>query len=83
MQTVVFDKPKRRQRIILTVSPHKYDFLMELLQTFDFVKVEQKEYEGDSREEIIDNLQQTAKDLKLIREGKLEGRPAEELLNEL
>ena len=38
---------------------------------------------GDTREEIVDNLKQAAKELKLVREGKLEGRSAYELLNEL
>jgi hypothetical protein len=54
---------------------------MELLGNFNFVQIE--ESEGDTREEIIDNLKEAAKSLKLIREGKLIGRPAEELLNEL
>ncbi|GHT57062.1 hypothetical protein FACS18945_0400 [Bacteroidia bacterium] len=56
---------------------------MELLRSFDFVQIAQKENDGDSREEIIANLKQAAKDLKLIKAGKLEGRPAMELLNEL
>ncbi|MCL1942104.1 MAG: hypothetical protein FWF54_00940 [Candidatus Azobacteroides sp.] len=72
-----------KQRIVLTVSARKYDFLMELLQNFDFVQVEHEECDGDSREEIVANLKQAATDLKLIKEGKLEGHPAEELLNEL
>ena len=83
MNTVALDRLKYRQRIVLTVSPRKYSFLMELLQNFDFVQVAQEDYEGDSREEIITNLKQAAKDLKLIKEGKLKGRPARELLKEL
>ena len=39
----------------MNVSSRKYDFLMELLQNFDFVKVEE-ESDGDSREDIIANL---------------------------
>ncbi len=76
-------KPQSRQRrIVLNITPPKYDFFMELLKNFDFVKVEE-EYEGDSREEIIANLKETAKDLKLLKAGKLETRPARELLKEL
>jgi hypothetical protein len=45
------------------------------------LKVE--EPDGDSREEIIANLKEAAKELKLIKAGKLHGRPARELLNEL
>jgi len=83
MNTITLSKQKRRPRIVLTVSPRKYDFLIELLRNLDFVKVEQDKDDGDSREEILDNLKQAAKDIKLIKAGKLEGRPARELLKEL
>ena len=84
METLTIKKPKnRQQRIVLNVVPKKYDFLMELLRNFNFVKVVEEENDGDSREEIIANLKQTAKDLKLLKEGKLETRSARELLNEL
>ena len=46
-------------------------------------RVFKEETDGDSREEIIAKLKKAAKDLKLIKEGKLKGRPARELLNEL
>ena len=82
MSTLTLDKPKSRQRqIILNVPSHKYNFFMELLKNFNFVQIE--ENDGDSREEIIANLKEAAKSLKLIKEGKLIGRPAEELFNEL
>ena len=83
MNTVALSRTERKQRVILTVSPRKYDFLMELLQNFDFVQVEHEKHDGDSREEIIASLKQAAKDLQLIQEGKLEGRPAREFLKEL
>ncbi len=85
MSTQTLNRAKsRQQRIVLNVTPQKYNFFMELLQNFDFVKVEEKEeYEGDSREEIIANLKETAKDLKLLKAGKLKTRPARELLKEL
>ena len=83
MSTVTIDSIKSRERVVLTVLPRKYNFLMELLQNFDFVSVERENTDGDTREEIMDNLKQAAKELKLVRDGKLEGRPACELLNEL
>jgi len=83
MDVVKIDSIKSRERVVLTVLTRKYDFLMELLQNFDFVNVEHENICGDSREEIMDNLKQAAKELKLVREGKLEGRSAYELLNEL
>ena len=36
-----------------------------------------------TKSEIMDGLSETCKDIKLMREGKLKGRPIEELLNEL
>jgi len=52
MEALTINKPKsRKQRIILNVSPRKYDFLMELLQYFDFVKIIEEEKERDSRKE--------------------------------
>ena len=84
MGTLTLNKPKNRhQRIVLNVTSRKYDFLMELLRSFDFVEVVEEKNDGDSREEIITNLKQTAKDLKLLKEGRLETRPARELLKEL
>ena len=80
MDTLTFNRSKR---VVLTVAPRKYAFLVELLQNFDFVQVDQESYNDDSRNYIIDNLKQAANDIKLIREGQLEGRPVEELLNEL
>jgi hypothetical protein len=83
MSTVTIDNIKSRQRVVLTVLPRKYDFFMELLQNFDFVSVEHENTNGDTREEIMNNLKQAAKELKLVRVGKLEGRLACELLKEL
>ena len=86
MSTLTLDRPKRRvqrQRVVLDVVPRKYDFLMELLRNFDFVQVTKEQNDGDTREEIIANLKEAAKELKLIKEGKFVGRPARELLNEL
>ena len=84
MNTRTLDNPtmhRQRQRIVLNVASRKYDFLMELLQNFKFVQVE--ENDGDTREEIIANLKGASKDLELIKAGKLKGRPARELLNEI
>ena len=36
-----------------------------------------------SKSEIMDGLTEACKDIKLMRAGKLKGRPIEELLNEL
>lgn len=81
MNTITLDRKNDRQ-VVLKVAEQKYKFFMELLRSFDFVKIEE-ENNGDSREEIIANLRQAAKDLKLLKAGQLETRPVEELLSEL
>ena len=84
MNTITLDKPKRKiqqQRVVLNVAARKYNFFMEVLENFNFVQIEGND--GDSREEIIANLKEAAKDLELLKAGKLETRPARELLNEL
>ena len=84
MSTLTLDKPiRKQQRVVLNVASRKYDFFMELLKSFDFVEVAKEETNGDSREEIIAKLKETSNDLKLIKSGKLKGRPARELLEEL
>jgi len=46
-------------------------------------RVFKEETDGDSREEIIAKLKEAAKDLKLIKEGKLKGRLLKDFLNDL
>ena len=84
MSTLTLDKPKRKiqqQKIVLNVATRKYNFLMELLENFNFVQIEKNN--DSSRKEIIANLKEAAKDLKLIKAGKLETRPLNDFLDEL
>ena len=84
MNTQTLNKPKRKiqqQKIVLNVATRKYHFLMELLENFNFVQIEKNN--DSSRNEIIANLKEAAKDLKLIKAGKLETRPLNDFLDEL
>ena len=40
-------------------------------------------YRPKTKAELIEDLNEVCDEIKLIRAGKLKGRPAEELLNEL
>ena len=80
MESAILNKNKRTQ-VVLNVPNRKYQFIMKLLKNYDFVQIE--ENGGDSKEEIVANLTQAFKELKLLKEGQLEGRPVEELLNEI
>jgi len=39
--------------------------------------------ENNDKKELVENLKQSFKEMNLVKQGKLEGRPVEELLNEL
>lgn len=55
---------------------------MELVKSLDFVQIENVD-DGDSKEEIVANLTQGFKELKLYKEGKLKTTSAKEFLDEL
>ncbi|MBP3253779.1 MAG: hypothetical protein J6M30_04665 [Bacteroidales bacterium] len=64
----------------------------ELLKRFDnYIKREEKkaivkqeeEYHDLTKEELIAGLEQAFKEAKLAREGKLEGKPIDEFLDEI
>ena len=84
MSTLTLERSKsklQQHRVVLNVAARKYNFFMELLKNFNFVQLE--ENDGDSREEIIANLKEAAKELKLLKEGKLETRPLNDFLDEI
>ncbi len=70
------------KKITLSVNDTKFPFFMELINSLDFVKVEQEQ--GDSKEAIIKNLTAGIKELKSIQEGKtIKSNSLKEFLNEL
>lgn len=69
------------KQVVLNIKESKYKFFMELVKSLDFVQVD--EDAGDSKEEIVANLTQAFKELKLYKEGKLKGIPVEKLLDEI
>ena len=70
------------KEVIVKVPDKKYKFFMELIQCLGFVKVEKTDA-GDSKEEIIANLKSGFAEMKLIKEGKMQGTPLKDFLNEL
>ena len=70
------------KQITLSVNDTKFPFFMELINSLDFVKVEQEQ--GDSKQAIIKNLTKGIKELKSIQEGKTtKNNSLKEFLNEL
>ncbi len=69
------------KQVVLNIKEGKYQFFMELVKNFDFVQVEEEK--DDSKEEIIANMKEGFKELKLYNEGKKKFRDANDLINEL
>ena len=69
-------------RITLDIKDNKAAFFMELLKNFKFIKSVEIE-EEPTKEEILQGIKEAVEEIKLIKAGKLKGRPAQELFDEL
>ncbi len=67
------------KQIILSVPDKKYEFFIELVKSLEFVK----EVKEPGKKEILAGIRQAVEEVKLIKAGKLKGRPVQELLDEL
>ena len=67
-------------KVLLDIKDNKARFVMELLQNLSFVKSQPL---SPYKAEVLENLKQSIEELNLIKDGKLKGIPAKELLNEL
>lgn len=73
------------KQIHLEVQAKQYRFVLKLLEALPFVRVS-KPNEPDLTPEqraTYENVQQGFKELKLMREGKLQAQPIHQLLDEL
>lgn len=68
-------------KIVLEVKENKVDFLLALLNDLPYVKVTPLNEQAENP--LLDEIREAVDDVNLIKEGKLQGRPIEELLNEL
>lgn len=68
------------KQVTLQIKEGKFRFFMELIKSLDFVTVAKT---GDDRDEVLANVRRGLKEADLIEAGKLKGRPAQRLLDEL
>lgn len=68
------------KQITLKVKESRLNFFLELIRSLDFVKVEDL---GDDDDAVRSNIRKGADEVKRIKAGKLKGRPAHKLLDEL
>ncbi len=73
------------KQIHLEVPAKQYRFMLKLLQSLPFVRVSKPDEVALTAEQQTnyENVAQGFRELKLMREGKLEARSAQEILDEL
>lgn len=69
------------KQITIQIPENKFQFFIEVLKNFDFVKIE--EIDGDSKKDIVKNLNHGFSELKKFKQGRLKTTKAKEFLNEL
>ena len=69
--------------LVLEIENKKLKFFKDLIQNFSFVRVQETELDEDTDEQVIANIRQGVKELRLVEQGKMKSRPAREFLREL
>jgi len=67
-------------KILLDVKDSKVAFFMELIKNFSFVKANPL---SPYKAKVLEDVKEAVEEMKLIKSGKLTGRNAEDLFNEL
>jgi len=67
-------------KILFNLKDNKVDFVLEVLKNFKFVKTEPL---IPHKAEVLKGIKDGIDEMNLIREGKLKGIPAKDLLDEL
>jgi len=65
-------------KIMLEIPDNKASFFLEVLKSFSFVKTINI---LDNKAKLTENIKESIEELKLIRQGKLKGIPAKDLIN--
>ena len=68
-------------KLLIEIKDSKASFFLEMLKNFSFVK--KATLISDAKAKIMQDIREGVEELKLIREGKLEARNAEDIINEL
>jgi len=67
-------------KILVDIRDSKAAFVMELLSSLSFVKVQSI---TDEKAQLIEEIKEAVGNVKLAKQGKLKAKPLNELLNEL
>jgi polyhydroxyalkanoate synthesis regulator phasin len=67
-------------KAVLDIKDSKALFVMELLNNFSFVKIRPITYE---KALLLSEIREAVDNVNLVKKGKLQARPAKELLDEI
>lgn len=67
-------------KVLLDVKDHKADFVLELLRSFSFVKMEAI---SPKKAQFLKEFKSSVEEVVAAKQGKIKLKTAEELLNEL
>ncbi len=67
-------------KVLLDIKDNKAAFTMELLQSLPFIKTK---FLSKYKAKVFEDLKQAVDELNSIKEGKIDGVSAKELLNDL
>lgn len=72
-----------RQNLITTINTLPSDMLEELNKFISFLEYKNTSNSKNLKEEVLNNLRTSAKEMQMIKEGKLKAKNANEFLDEL
>jgi hypothetical protein len=82
IQKIFLHEKKIRMKMTVIINDSKLKFFLELMNSLNFVQVVGvKDYYD--KKHVLASLKQGVKEMKLIKAGRLKGRPVQELLDEL
>jgi hypothetical protein len=67
-------------KVLLDIKDTKAEFVMELLESFSFVKAKPL---SAYKAKVLEDIKEAVDEMKKVKAGKLKARNAEELFNEL
>ena len=67
-------------KVLLDIKDSKAPYLMEVLKGLSFVKTKEL---TPYKAKVLEDIKEAVKEMTMIKEGKLKGRNAEDLINEL
>ena len=69
-----------KMKVLLDIKDTKAAFVMELLQSFSFVKARPL---SPYKAKILEDVKEAVEEMKMVKAGTLKARNAEDLFNEL